>query len=135
MGPAGPGVVTMSSERADNYRWFLEDGVAVVEVIDRELNQPEQVHDLGLQLRALLAQKPADKMLLNFDATRDMGSTAFAVLFEFVKAASEAGVKLLICGMHPDIRIGADILSLGEFIPIVDDEPAAMAALRASRPT
>lgn len=124
----------MSSAREDNYRWFLEDGVAVVEVLDRELNQPDQAHDLGLQLRVLLAHKPVDKMILNFDATRYMGSTAFAVIFGFGKAASEAGVKLVICGLHPDVRIGADILSLGEFIPIVDDVAAAKAALLANDP-
>jgi anti-anti-sigma factor len=121
----------MSREPIEHFRWFLENGVAVVEVLSRELNQPAFAQELGAQLRALLATKPAEFMLINFHKTRYMSSTAFAVLFETGKLARGSNVRLVLCGFDPDVRVGADILSLGDYIPIVDDEPAALAALRA----
>jgi anti-anti-sigma factor len=115
---------------AAHFRWSLEDGVAVVEILSRELNQPRFAQELGVQLGALLDARPSDRILLNFHKTKYMSSTSFATLLNFAKAVEAVGAKLAICAMDRDVRVGADILSLGQFIPIFDDEASAIAALR-----
>jgi anti-anti-sigma factor len=109
----------------------VRDGVAVVEVLARELRQPWFAQQLGAQLRRLLSERPADRFLLDFHRTEYMSSTAFAALFDFAKAAAEAGARVAICGMSPIIRVGAEILSLDQYIPFADDEAAGLALLGA----
>ncbi len=62
-----------------------------------------------------------------------MSSTAFAALLNFGKKVDAAGGKATICAMQPDVRIGADILSIGKFLPIHDREAGAMAAVSSAR--
>ena len=124
------GTLTMDIEPTAHFRWFLEDGVAVVEVLTRELNNPYYAEEFGAQLQALVASRASDRILLNFQHTKSLSSTTCAALFKFARAASGAGVRVVACGMDPVVRMGADIASLDEFIPIFDDEPTARAALQ-----
>ncbi len=119
----------MSSPTDAHYRWFLENGVAIVEITSRELNNPALAREFGAQLAALVDSRPADRMILNFAKTRFMSSTAFAALFELARAATNANIQLVLCAMQQEVRVGADILNLGLYIPIHHDEPAARAAL------
>ena len=120
----------MAIEPTEHFNWSLRDGVALVHVTSRELNQPELAQQFGSQLRALLAIRPADAMVLNFRKTHYMSSTAFGALLEFWKQTTQANVRLAICAMDPQVRVGADILSLGRFIPIFDDEADAIAEVK-----
>jgi hypothetical protein len=36
---------------------------------------------------------------------------------------------MAICSMRPDVRVGADIIRLGDLVPIFADQDAAIAAL------
>ncbi len=112
-----------------HFQWDLVDGVAVVEVLTRDLNQPHLAQELGGQLQALLQAGATKRFVLNFHRTRYMSSTAFAALLGFGKKVDAAGGKATICAMQPDVRIGADILSIGTFIPIHDHEAEALAAV------
>jgi anti-anti-sigma factor len=124
----------MSTEPTAHYRWSLEDGVAVVEVLTRELNEPRLAAEFEAQLRGLLTPRAADRILIDFRNTKFMTSTSFGALVRFVKAALEAGVRVAVCGMEPAVRMGADVLCLDQYIPVVDDERAGLAALAAGGP-
>jgi anti-anti-sigma factor len=117
----------MSGASADYFRWSKVDGVAVVEVLSREVSGPDMAREFGEQLRSLL-RSGETRLLLNFGRTQIMTSTAFGTLLNFWKEVVAAGGELRICSMEPPVRFGADILSLGEYIPIHDDEPSALAA-------
>lgn len=119
----------MSSPADAHYRWFLEDGIAIVEITSRELNNPTLAREFGTQLLALVDSRPADRMLVNFAHAKYISSTAFAALFELSRAARDANIQLVFCAMQKEVRLGADILNLGLYIPIHDDEPSARAAL------
>jgi anti-anti-sigma factor len=103
------------------------DHVTVVEIQSREIIGPEMAQHLGEQLRALL-RSGEKRLLLNFSRTRNMTSTAFGTLLNFSKEVKAAHGELRICSMDPAVRFGADILSLGDYIPIHDDETSALAA-------
>ncbi len=108
-------------------QWSRDDGVAVVEVLAREIQGPEAAAALGEQLGSLL-RSGQTRLLLDFGRTRVMSSTAFGALLSFWKQVDAAHGELRVCSMDPAVRFGADILSLGRYIPFHDDRPSAMAA-------
>ena len=114
-------------------QWSRVDGVAVVEVLARDIQGPEAAAALGEQLGALF-RSGETRLLLDFGRTRVMSSTAFGTLLNFWKQVDAAQGELRICSMDPPVRFGADILSLGRYIPIHEDIPSAMAAF-AGRPS
>jgi anti-anti-sigma factor len=120
----------MAYEPPEHFRLELIDGVAVIGVLSIELNQPRFAQEFLEQLRALLASRVANRFLLDFQHTKYMSSTSFAAIFDFVKAASESGVRVAICGMAPSVRVGAEMLCLDQYVPMFDDQPTALAALR-----
>jgi anti-anti-sigma factor len=132
--PGGPSHLSEDSTMADAGVPLLEvsrvDGVLVVEILSREFQGPDAAKALGEQLGALL-RSGETRLLLNFGRTQVMSSTAFGTLLYFWKQVDAAHGELRICSMAPAVRFGADILSLGQYIPIHDDEPSALAAFAA----
>ncbi len=111
-------------------RWSNIEGVAVFEVVVRELNDPTTAQRFGATLRKLIAVRASSRMVLDFQRTHYLNSTAFGTLLEFARTAGNSNMQLALCGLTPSVRLGADILSLGRFIPIFEDVPSAVAALR-----
>jgi anti-anti-sigma factor len=72
----------------------------------------------------------ARNYVLNLKQTKYMSSTAFAMLLNFAKKVTGSGGTLKLCAMDPDVRIGADIIGLGRFVPIVAEESVAIAMSR-----
>ncbi len=108
-------------------QWSRVDGVAVVEVMAREIQGPEAAAALGGQLEALF-RSGESRLLLDFGRTRVMSSTAFGALMKFWKLVDAAQGELRACSMDPSVRFGADILSIGQYLPIHEDRSSAMAA-------
>ena len=122
----------MSHPQTAHFAWDLVDGVAVVDMLSRELNQPHEAEELEGQLRALIRSGETRKLLLNFRKTRFMSSTAFATLARVGKELNAKGGRMMMCGLDPNVRLGADILMLGRIIPIHDDETSALPRFRCS---
>lgn len=102
-------------------------GVVVVELQCRELSGPDAALQFSQQLNALLAAGEK-RLLLDFHRTQVVSSTSFATLFNLSKQVGALEGELRICSMQPAVRFGADILSLGEFIPIHDNQASALAS-------
>ncbi|WP_435011372.1 STAS domain-containing protein [Tundrisphaera lichenicola] len=115
------------SDKTNHFRWSRVGGVAVVEILSRHIQGPEMAQELGKQLNSLL-EAGETQLLINFEKTQVMSSTAFGTLLNFWKQVHAAHGKLKICSMDPSVRFGADILRLGEYIPIHDDQASALAA-------
>lgn len=117
----------MAGSATPLFTWSRVKGVAVVELVCRELSGPDAAEHFSQQLSALL-EAGEKRLLLNFHRTQVISSTSFATLFNLSKHVDAIGGQLRICCMQPAVRFGADILSLGEFIPIHDSEASALAA-------
>lgn len=113
-------------------QWSRDNDVVVIEILAREIQGPEAATVLGEQLRSFL-QAGETRLLLDFERTRIMSSTAFGTLLNLWKQMDASRGELRICSMDPSVRFGADILRLGQYIPIHEDRPSALAAF-ASRP-
>ncbi len=118
----------MSQDFEDFLHWRIIDGVGVFEVVARELIHPQVAQELSKKLRGLLAIRFSKRMILVFRHTKFMSSSAFSAIIEFAKAAALADVQIALCELTPEVKIGADILQLGRFIPIFDDEASALAS-------
>jgi anti-anti-sigma factor len=119
----------MFGKKHEHYRWYLIEGIAVLEVITREIANPELALELSAQLRGAWEGKVSNRFLINLKNVRYMSSSGFAALLSFAKAAIDSGAAVIVCDMHPDIRLGADIIRLGQVIPIEADEESGLAAL------
>ena len=119
----------MSASPLVQLRNTLVQGVAVVDLLPREITEPEQATRLGEALRSVLDAGVSRLVLINASATRYMSSSAFAALLKFGLHARESGGRAAICAMDPQVRFGANIIRLGEVVPIFDDEATALAAL------
>ena len=112
----------------------LVEGVAIIDLVPRELTEPEESARLGAALRSVLDANISDRLLVNLSATHYLSSSAFAALLGFGLRAREANTRVAICRMVPQVRFGANIIRLGEVVPIFDDESSALASLIAELP-
>jgi anti-anti-sigma factor len=107
----------------------LVEGVAIVELLPREITEPDQAALLSEALRSVYEAVGTKRLLLDMTPAKYLSSTAFAVLFKFGLYVTEDGGRLAICSMDEFVRVGADIVKLGRIVPIYGDEKTALAAL------
>ena len=119
----------MSDAPLVQIRRALVEGVAVVDLLPREITEPEEAARMGAALVAAFELGAANPLLIDMAATRYLSSTAFAALMKFGRDVRDVGGRVAICGMDPSVRLGANILRLGQIVPIYEDEPTAIAAL------
>ena len=65
----------MDGTPAAHLRDDLVDGVTVVEVVSRTINQPHLAQELGAELDAVLDSGGSKRLLLDFSETRSMSRT------------------------------------------------------------
>lgn len=119
----------MDHVKVKSFTLDQRDGVAILDVTLHEINSPEMAREFGSDLEAILQIRPADKVLIDFEKTKYMSSTAFAVVIGFVKRAAEAGLSVAISGWIPAVRFGADIIGVGRLVPVVDTRKEGVAVL------
>ena len=104
------------------------DGVTVVRVLTPQIRHPEPAIELERELSAVLSREDCKRVLIDLSETSYLSSTAFAVLVKCARQVAAAGGQLKLCGLHPDVLVGARILDLGRWMEIHDDEESALAA-------
>jgi len=118
----------MTGTDFQHLRLSMVDDVVLVEILTRELIGPEHAEELGNELWKVTGQDWAKRLLVDFDRTRYLSSTGFAVLFKLVTQTRAAGKQVKFCNMHPEIRIGADIVGLGKLVEIHESQQSALQA-------
>ncbi len=117
----------MTDANVPLVQWSRVDGVAVVEILSRQIQDRDVAGAIGNELRSLLLSGEI-RLLLDFGRTRLMSSSAFGALLIFAKHVAAAEGELRICSMDPAVRFGANVCGLGRFVPIHADKPSALAA-------
>lgn len=118
----------MSSPDFRHIRLSMIKDVVLVEVTSKDLQGPELAQQLGAELTTVAGQEWAKQLLVDLQKTRYLSSTGFAVLVKLVQQVQSLGKQVKLCNMHPDLRIGADIIGLGKLVEIHDDETSALQA-------
>jgi anti-anti-sigma factor len=118
----------MSEIDSPHFRVGAAGSIVVVHLLDRDLRFPEQVESLSKDLSALATRLTPARLLLEMGHTKYLCSTGFATLINLARRVTAAGGTIAICNMDPDVRFGADIIRLGDYIPIFEDQATALAS-------
>jgi anti-anti-sigma factor len=125
----GKGAFAVSDEFKEHIRAREADnGVVVIEVLSKELRHPTPALGFGEQLYYLVENEGHNRFVIDFQRTRYMCSTAYAVVFNMAKKVEAANGKLVLCGLHDELLMGANIIHLDELVEIYPDERTALAA-------
>jgi anti-anti-sigma factor len=114
------------AEFSSHFRVKNRDGVLILDVHGPEIRQPEPALELGADIRKLVDQEKPRGILVDLGRVRYMCSTGFGALLEAFRTADAAGCRLKVCGLHPDVAVGANILGLGRVIETFADERSAL---------
>ena len=124
----------MSAPDFQHIRMSMVRDVVLVEIISKDLQGPKLAQELSAELNQVIQQEWAKRLLVDFSSIRYLSSTGFAVLVGLVTRAKAAGREVKFCNMHPDLRVGADIIGLGTIVEIHDTEDSAPARSRSPEP-
>jgi anti-anti-sigma factor len=106
----------------------VKKGITVVTILDREIRHPGPASDLGFELYGLVEREGHSRLLIDFDKTDYLCSTAFAVLLNLKKKVDAANGQLKLCSMSEEILAGAHIIRLPELIEVYPDQKTALAS-------
>ena len=120
----------MSDFESPHVRAETVEEVVVLTLLVTEIRTPIMAASVGRDLGELVERIGPRNYVVNLKRTKYMSSTAFAMLLNFTKKVTALGGTLKLCAMDPEVRIGADIIGLGRFVPLVADESTAIAMSR-----
>jgi anti-anti-sigma factor len=123
----------MSQKTYDYFELDRAGDVAVFRLAVKEMRHPHAAQEFGTEVRAALQESGLKHALIDMDSVEYVGSTAFATLLNLAKAVTAGGGLLKLCELHPDVRVGANILGLGHAVEIFDDRNTALKSFAAPR--
>jgi anti-anti-sigma factor len=104
------------------------DGVVVIDVLSKDIQGPDRAKEFIAELMAVGEEECDEPILVNLRRTTYLSSMGYSGLFKLVKCAKERGRVVKICNMHPDVRVGADIVGLPHVVEFYDSEESALKA-------
>ncbi|MFO0846552.1 MAG: STAS domain-containing protein [Gemmataceae bacterium] len=118
----------MSSSPARRRRLEVEPigDVTVVNFVDRKILDEQNIQIIGEQLFSLVDEDGRRKILLNFSNVEYLSSAALGKLITLNKKLQQAGGKLILCNISPDIHEVFEITKLDKFFKILKDEQSAL---------
>jgi anti-sigma B factor antagonist len=119
----------MSVEKAfAHVRLSKVDDVVVIEILIANVQGPILATQFSEELMAVANEKTTDPILLDMSRCIYFSSMGYAGLFKLVKRAGERQRRIKFCNMHPDVKVGADIIGLYHVVDIYDSRESALEA-------
>jgi anti-sigma B factor antagonist len=118
------------SNQPRRRRLEVEDigDVTVVNFVDRKILDEQNIQIIGEQLFSLVDEVGRRKLLLNFGNVEYLSSAALGKLITLHKKVTQAGGRLILCSIAPQIYDVFEITKLDKFFKIVKEEQAALQA-------
>jgi anti-sigma B factor antagonist len=104
------------------------DGVVIIEMLTKNIQGPDLARDFITELMTVVELDETMPILMNLHGAIYFSSMGYAALFKLVKAAKERKRPVRFCNMHPDVRVGSDIVGLPLVVEIHDTEESALKA-------
>ena len=116
------------SSQPRRRRLEVEDigDVTLVKFTDRKILDEQNIQIIGEQLFSLVDDLARRKLLLNFSNVEYMSSAALGKLITLYKKVKEAGGRLALCAINPQIRELFDITRTNQLFHIYDEEQDAL---------
>ena len=118
----------MANEAGESVRWEDAEGILLARVLAPSIRQPSQSQQLGRELDEGLRQFGGTRLVIDLAAVKYLDSSAFGALVALAQRLRAAGGQVKVCGLHPDVQVGANIIGLGRVVPIHADEESALAS-------
>src|SRR5437870_13531376 len=120
----------MSAQPPRRRRLEVEDigDVTVVSFTDRKILDEQNIQAIGEQLFSLVDEMGRRKVLLNFANVEYLSSAALAKLITLNKKLQQAGGRLILCNIDPQIYEVFEITKLNKLFDIQAEEQAALQA-------
>ena len=118
----------MTSADFTHFRLRHVDGIVVIEMISNDVQGPDMAKAFIAELMTVVEQEDDTPILLNLRRTIHFSSMGYSALFKLVKVAKERQRPVRFCNMHPDVRVGGDIVGLPLVVEIHDTEDSALKA-------
>src|SRR5260370_22453295 len=96
--------------------------VTVVNFVDRKILDEQNIQIIGEQLFSMVDEEGWRKILLNFGNVEYLSSAALGKLITLNKKLQQAGGKLILCNIDPQIHEVFEITKLDKFFKIDPDE-------------
>jgi anti-anti-sigma regulatory factor len=118
----------MAASAFKHIRVRHADGVTVIEMITNDIQGPDLATEFIDELMVVVEQDESGPIVMNLGRAIHFSSMGYAALFKLVKRAKERQRPVRYCNMHPDVRIGADVIGLPLVVEIDDTEESALHA-------
>lgn len=103
-------------------------GVTVVSFGASTMLDSAVIEQVGQELYALVDEKAAKRIVLDFDRVRFLASQAVSVLLTLKKKSDAIGAELAICSMRDELRRVFKIMNLEKLFRFYPTEKEALAA-------
>lgn len=110
-------------------RFRNENGIVIVELVDKKILDEMNISQIGDQLARLVAQTEQPKMVLDFGNVAHMSSSALGMLITLHKRIRERQGQLRLCNIQPAIYEVFVITRLNEIFVIAPNLEDAMVGL------
>ena len=116
------------SSQPRRRRLEVEDigDVTVINFVDRKILDEQNIQIIGEQLFGLVDQDGRRKLLLNFGNVEYLSSAALGKLITLNKKLQQAGGRLVLCNIDPQIHEVFEITKLDKFFKIYRSEQTAL---------
>ena len=102
--------------------------ITVVNFVDKKILDEQNIQVIGEQLFSLVDELGRRKIVLNFKNVEFLSSAALGKLITLNKKLQQAGGKLILCNIDPQIYEVFEITKLDKFFKIMKEEQAALQA-------
>ncbi len=118
----------MSTPEFEHFRLRHVDGVVVIEMMSKDIQGPDRAKEFIAELMTVAEQAECKPILVNLGRTHYFSSMGYSGLFKLVKCAKERQRAVKFCNIHPDVRVGAEIVGLPHVVEFYDSEESALKA-------
>jgi anti-sigma B factor antagonist len=112
----------------EHIRLSKVNDIVLIEILSSDVQGPARATRFSAELIAVANQESAQPMLLDMSGCVYFSSMGYAALFKLVKRATERQRRVKFCNMHPDVKVGADIIGLYHVVEIYDTRASAVEA-------
>jgi anti-sigma B factor antagonist len=102
--------------------------VVVIELITKEIQGPTLAQELGTELKQVLAQDWAKRLVIDLYKVTYLSSSGFAAIFRVVSESRKKGIEVKLCGMDGAVELGANIVGLDKVAEIHANQQSALKA-------
>jgi anti-anti-sigma factor len=118
----------MSLEKFNHIRVTDCDDHVLIEMLCKDIQGPDRATQFSAELISVANQDSTKPILFDLHRCSYFSSMGYSALFKLVKTANERQRPVMFCNMHPDVKVGADIVGLYHVVEIHDCRESALVA-------